>query len=122
MSNPYDIAGRDANLKRDCTVRALHIASGIDYELCYIALAHAGRRNNCGARGSHWVKAFQAFNLCLPEHRVNLTHDAIPTDNVIVLIPGHIFAIKNGVHSDGGYAMFNNRKRIEAIYHIPSKG
>jgi len=119
MSNPYNIIGRDANLKRDCTVRALHIASGIDYDLCYIALAHAGRRNNCGARGSHWVTAFQAFGLCKPEHRVNLSHEALPCDNFICLIPGHIFSVRNGIHSDGEYARFNARKRIEAIYLIP---
>ena len=114
----YSIAERPQN-SRDCVVRTLHIASGMPYDMCYLAIALCGRRNNCGARLSAWVKAFQKLGLCKPEHLVNRRHEQVPADNVIVLIYGHVFAIKNGVHSDGQYAHLNNKSRVKLAWRIP---
>ena len=114
----YSIADRPQT-ERDCTVRALHIASGADYDMCYLAVALTGRRNNCGARITDWIRAYRKFGLCETKDQINLKHDVFPQDNVIVLIHGHIFAIRNGVHSDGMYWRANNNKRIRLAWRIP---
>lgn len=111
----YSIAERPQT-KNDCTVRAMHIASGIPYDMCYLAIALCGRRNNSGSRMSDWIRAYQKVGLCLPEHRID-RHDPIPTDNVIYLTYRHIVAIKDGRHSDGMYA--SAPKRIRLAWRIP---
>jgi hypothetical protein len=110
----YSIAERPQT-KNDCTVRAMHIASGMPYDMCYLAIALCGRRNNSGSRMSDWIRAYQKVGLCKPEHRFN-RGDIIPDDNVIILTRGHIVAIKNGVHSDGMYA--KPAKRILIAWRI----
>ena len=113
----YSISDRPQT-SRDCTVRALVIASGIDYDIAYLAIALTGRRNNSGARLSQWVKAYRKFGLCLPCDQIK-RGEQLPTDNVIVLIYGHVFAIRNGVHSDGQYASLNNKSRVKLAWRIP---
>ena len=112
----YSIAERPQT-KNDCTVRALHIASGMPYDMAYLAIALCGRRNNSGSRMSDWIRAYQKFGLCLVSDKINLKYDLLPHDNVIILTRGHIVAIKNGVHSDGKYA--SNPKRILIAWRIP---
>lgn len=111
----YSISDRPQT-SRDCTVRALVIASGIDYDIAYLAIALTGRRNNSGARLSQWVRAYRKFGQCLPENQIK-RGDPIPTDNVICLVYGHVFSIRNGVHSDGAYAA--KRNRIKLAWRIP---
>ena len=117
----YGIEGRASHLRRDCTVRALHVASGIDYDMCYLFLAASGRRNNCGAYVSDWLPVYQKLGLCNIDDKLNLTYDSIPHDNVIVCIRGHIYAIRNGVHSDGAYAFQSKyRRKIQFAWRIPA--
>jgi hypothetical protein len=114
----YGIEGRPNHLKRDCTVRAMCIATGVDYIICATAIALCGRRNNCGARMTDWIRAYRKFGQCLTENQINLKYETIPNDNVIIVIRGHIFAIKNGVHSDGVHAFLNNNVRIRFAWRI----
>ena len=119
--NYGQMIGRPSNATRDCTVRALHIASGMDYDLCLIALAVCGRRKNSGVRFGDWYPAFVKLNLCLPDHRIaNVTSplDERVKDNCVVLIRGHVYTIRNGIHSDGGHAYLNARCRIRMAWRI----
>jgi hypothetical protein len=117
----YGIEGRASHLKRDCTVRALHVASGIDYDMCYLFLAAAGRKNNCGAYTSDWLPVYRKLGLCQIDDLINLTHEVLPCDNVIICIRGHIYAIRNGVHSDGPYAFQSGlRRNIQFAWRIPA--
>lgn len=115
----YGIEGRPSNVRRDCTVRAFSIATGIDYDMAYLTLAAAGRRNNCGARGEDWIRAYQLIGLCLPQHKIDLTKQLLPRDNVIVLVPGHIFTIRNGIHSDGPNGWANKYRKYRGAWVIP---
>ena len=116
----YGITGRHQTTN-DCTVRTLHVASGMDYDMCLIALAVAGRRKNSGCRMRDWFRVFQSLGLCKVEHKIkNVTR---PTDqdlhnNCIVMIRGHVFAIRNGVHSDGQYGYLNNNRRVRMAWRI----
>ena len=112
----YSIAERPQT-KNDCTVRAMHIASGMPYDMCYLAIALCGRRNNSGSRMSDWIRAYQKVGLCALDTKIDLRKESLPTDNVIILTRGHIVAIKNGVHSDGMYA--SAPKRILIAWRIP---
>ena len=115
----YQVDGRPSTANRDCTVRALHIASGMDYDMCAIALAMCGRRKNSGCRLSDWYKVFQALNLC-KERILNVSSTLDPKlqDNVIVLVRGHVYSIRNGVHSDGPYGFLNNKSRVKLAWKI----
>jgi len=115
----YGIEGRPQNVKRDCTVRAFSIASGIDYDMAYLMLAASGRRNNCGAHMHDWIRAYQAIGLCLDTDKVNIYTEPIPRDNVIVLVPGHIFTIRNGVHSDGKFGATAKYRKFRGAWRIP---
>jgi len=117
----YQVQGRPPTANRDCTVRALHIASGLDYDLCAIALAVCGRRKNSGCRLSDWFPAMRHLNLCHPETKikdVKRANDSRLQDNCVVLVRGHVFAIRNGVHSDGPYAFLNNNMRVRLAWRI----
>jgi hypothetical protein len=115
----FGIEGRPGNVKRDCTVRAFAVASGVDYDMAYLMLAMSGRRNNCGARMHDWIKAYQAIGLCLPADRIDLYTEPIPSDNVIVLVPGHIYTIRNGVHSDGEFGRRFKYRKFRGAWRIP---
>ena len=117
----YQVEGRPSTANRDCTVRALHIASGLDYDLCAIALAVCGRRKNSGCSLSDWYRIFVRLELCDPSTKipnVKRANDPRLQDNCIVLIRGHVFAIRNGVHSDGPYAFLNNNMRVRLAWRI----
>ncbi len=114
----YGIQGRPSHLRNDCTVRAMVIATGMDYILCATAIALCGRRNNCGSHMADWVRAFRKFGQCLTENQINLKYEKIE-GNVIVMTRGHLYAIKDGIHSDGPYAhSMNNGKRIRLAWRI----
>jgi hypothetical protein len=116
----YGITGRHQTTN-DCTVRALCVASGMEYDLCLIALAVAGRRKNSGVKMRDWFRVFQSLGLCKVEDKIK--HVTRPTDqdlhnNVIVLIRGHVYSIRNGVHSDGSYGYLNNNRRVRMAWRI----
>ena len=117
----YGLDGRPNTAARDCTVRTLHVASGLDYDLCAIALAVCGRRKNSGCRLSDWVKVYKTLGLCGNDKvipHVSSTLDPRLRDNCIVLMRGHVYAIRNGVHSDGPYGFLNNRARVKLAWRI----
>jgi hypothetical protein len=66
-----------------------------------------------------WIKAYQAIGLCLPPDRIDLYTEPIPTDNVIVLVPGHIYTIRNGVHSDGEWGRKFKYRKFRGAWRIP---
>lgn len=115
----YGIEGRPTNVKRDCTVRAFAVASGIEYDMAYLMLAASGRRNNCGAHMGDWIRAYQAIGLCLDTDKIDLRTQALPYDNVIVLVPGHIFTVRNGIHSDGILGFRTKYRKLRGAWRIP---
>lgn len=119
--NYGEMQGRPSNATRDCTVRALHIASDMDYDLCLITLAVCGRRKNSGVRFRDWYPAFAKLNLCFPMNRIKDVKSVLDPriqNNCVVLIPGHVYAIKNGIHSDGQHASANIRCRVRMAWRI----
>lgn len=128
-SSRYLIDGRDCTReKNDCTVRALSIAASIPYEVAWLALTLCGRRKGSGIHREDWIAAYQNAGLCKDEDIIadwNTKPIAgikiSELDNVIVHCQRHIYAIKDGKHSD---AMDWNRnpviqKDIFTIWRIP---
>ena len=113
----YSIADRPQGISRDCVVRAMQVASGLDYDICYLAIALCGRRHNSGVRMSDYIRAYQKVGLCQPGDMINLKYDTFPNDNFIVLTRNHIFAVRNGKHSDGAHA--EQRVRVRMAWRIP---
>ncbi len=115
-----DVTGRAGiNEKNDCTVRALCVAASIPYEFAWLAMAACKRRKGSGACLDSYLPAYQANKLMLDSQKL-AAGEAIPTDNVIVIVKGHIFAIRNGKHSDATEWMQHpiNRKPVIVAWRI----
>ena len=104
--NLYGIEGRKPTENRDCVVRALTVAANIPYEIAWLATAIKGRRKGCGMYAEDWLPAFKANGLCNDADKLDYVDIKLlelkgKLDNVIICIKGHLFAIRNGTHSDG---------------------
>ncbi len=100
-----------ARQKNDCTVRALALAAGVDYDMAYDALAAAGRQVSRGFDFRKWAaKAefggyrFQwvPFPARKGEWRMNPVTFAIehPTGRFILRLSKHVVACVDGVVMD----------------------
>lgn len=107
----YSDGGRSASKrprqKLDCTVRALALARGIDYDVAYDILAEAGR--GCSKRFdfSTWIKRQNfAVKISFPavkgHPRMNPVRfsQEFPQGTYIVTVAKHIFVFINGVAFD----------------------
>lgn len=114
------------NEYRDCTVIALTVVTGLDYDVCHAQLKKQGRKNR---KGCHWMiegpKAAQAlgFNMrrMMPsEYRAKTmitaeTDPALRNGNYAVLVRGHVAGMIDGKVIDWSAG---RRHKVQAVYHV----
>lgn len=118
-------ASKDMGEYRDCTVRALTIATGREYADCHAAMKAQGRKNR---RGSS-VYAMVAASKALGYHMTALAprtvraktmrtierDSAVSSGNFIVAMAGHVGAVQDGKVIDHTEGRLN---RIQKVYSI----
>jgi hypothetical protein len=116
---------------RDCTVRALSLASNIPYEIVHAAFKKYGRKDK---HGFHTKKKLR--KVCKELHlnfkqikrhgTVQKLLDTNKTDNLFCTVRGHAFTIIKGVahdltntnkHIDGAWVITNNLENDDIDYH-----
>lgn len=60
-----DEARKALNEKRDCTVVALTVVTGLPYHTCHAALKEAGRKDRRGAYASDYITALKALGFAV---------------------------------------------------------
>lgn len=94
----------------DCTVRALAIVTGMDYDLVYDILAKAGRKPCQGFEVERWIRRhkglvlggrFVESKLVRPRALTPITFNFLyPQGRYLVSTTNHTWAVLDGVHYD----------------------
>lgn len=94
--------------KNDCTVRALAISEGLDYDLAYDELKEAGRQCAKGFDFKAWAKAqpkrFESLSFPAVKGRPRMNVERFcheyPSGTYIIRTAKHVMAVKGGVVYD----------------------
>jgi hypothetical protein len=88
--------------KMDCTVRAIAVATGLDYATCHAACKHHGRRDGRRYRLTENIQEIMqelGFEICLLRRSgtvLRAISDLGHIDSGIVRVRGHAFGVRAG--------------------------
>jgi hypothetical protein len=118
----------DPRSRNDCTVRAVANAWGMPYdEAAQVCKKHGRKRINSGMKGTAVMEMLTnlgARRMPLHGSKVWITLNVLDsTRTYLVLIPGHIFTVRNGVVLDCGdiirWTRRFNRKPVLGLWELP---
>lgn len=120
-------ASKAANEANDCTVRAVALATGIDYDKAHAALAEAGRVRRTGCNDGVWLEALKSLGFSGRLQKIEALAPTMKTIapqldervNYIIVQHKHVAAYADGRVLDWS---FNREKHVLAVYAVAPIG
>ena len=132
LANSIATASDAKREDRDCTVRALAVAIGGDYNAAHATLKSMGRKHRRGIHSYTWLKAYSRHNLAVDEVTRNFDGKTIRSltkelalldeDNVyLIVVTGHVAAFDGKTKKLVDWAD-GRLHRIQEIYRVRKIG